>query len=113
MAIAPYDPSAGGPSQGAAIDTMAYQNGITDSANRTDRDTAQGRLTEQYKDVTQPQLESSLGATGQFYSGAARKAEGQSQLQFQNQYADIETAFNRAHMDLKRQEAFAAIGLIL
>lgn len=63
--------------------------------------------------MTAPQLESSLGATGQFYSTAARKSEGQAQLAYKNQMADLQTGFNRAHMDLKRQEAFAAIGLII
>lgn len=113
MPIAPYDPAALGPSQGAAIDTLAYQNQIKDAANRTDLMTQQGRLTQSYKDVLQPGLESSLGAAGQFYSTAARKAEGQAQLGYKNQMSDLQTAFNRAHMDLKRQEAFAAIGLII
>jgi len=113
MPLAPYDPAALGPSQGALIDTTAYTNNITDAANRTDLMKSQGRLTEQYKDVVQPQLESSLGATGQFYSTAARKSEGQAQLGYTNQMSDLQSAFNRAHMDLKRQEAFAAIGLIL
>ena len=113
MAIAPYDPSSGGPSQAAAIDTMAYQNNITDAANRTDLMTQQGRLTNQYTDVAKPQLLSSLGATGQFYSTAASKAVAQQQIGYQNQMSDLQTAFDRAHMDLKRQEAFASIGLIL
>jgi hypothetical protein len=113
MPLAPYDPAALGPSQGAVVDQMAYQNNLTDSANRTDLMTGQGRNLNQYKDVVQPQLESSLGATGQFYGTAARKQEGQVGNAFQNQQADLQTAFNRAHMDLKRQEAFAAMGLIL
>ena len=113
MAIAPYDPGALGPSQGAVLDQMVYQNNITDSANRSDLLTQQGRNANQFKDVTAPQLESSLGATGQYYSGAARKAEGQAQLGFTNQQADLQTAFDRAHMDLQRQQAFAAIGLII
>ena len=32
---------------------------------------------------------------------------------YTNQMADLQTAFDRAHMDLQRQAAFAAIGLIL
>lgn len=113
MAIAAYDPSSGGPSQAAAIDTMAYTNNITDSANRTDLMTQQGRLTNRYTDVEKPQLLSSLGANGQFYSSAGSKAVAQQQIGYQNQMSDLQTGFDRAHMDLQRQQAFAAIGLIL
>src|SRR5258708_35016478 len=113
MAIAPYDPSAGGPSQAAVVDTTAYQNNITDAANRTDLMTQQGRLTNQFQDVQRPQLLSSLGATGQLQGSAGAQAVTQQKLGYENQMSDLQTAFDRAHMDLKRQEAFASIGLIL
>lgn len=113
MAVAPYDPSAGGPSQAAVIDTTAYTNNLTDQANNTDKMTQQGRLTNQYQDVSKPQLLSSLGATGQLQSSAGSQAVTQQHIGYENQMSDLQTAFDRAHMDLKRQEAFASIGLIL
>lgn len=123
MAIAPYDPSTGGPSQAAQMSQLGYQDTLTDAANRSDLATSQGRNRQQFLGLgnngqstgfgTAAQLQSSLGANGQLYGSAGRYQEGQAQTQFQNQQADLTTAFNRAHMDLKRQEAFAAIGLIL
>lgn len=113
MAIAPYDSAAGGPSQAATMAVMGTQNRIQDTANRDDMRVQQQRTTSNFQDVLAPQLTSSLGATGQFYGTAARKAEGQAKKGYQNQMDDLQTAFDRAHMELKRNEAFAAIGLIL
>lgn len=113
MPIAPYDPAAGGPSQAAMVSTMQAQNTIEDASNKSDRDLYRSRLTRDFTQVQVPQLESSLGSSGQFYSTAARQAEGRAQTQYQDQYADLGSAFDRAHMALKRNEAFAAIGLIL
>jgi hypothetical protein len=113
MALAPYNPAALGPSQAAAMDTLAAQNNITDAQNSTDKMIQQGFLTQQYKDVTQPQLESSMGSAGQFYGTQARRAEGQSGVNYQNQMYGIESAFTKAHNDLQRQQVFASMGLIL
>ena len=113
MPVSPYDPSSNGPSQAALVDTTAYTNQIQDSANRSDLTTQQGRLTNDYNSNVKPALMSSLGASGQVYSTAGANAEAQTKTGYENQMGDLQTAFDRAHMDLKRQEAFAAIGLII
>jgi hypothetical protein len=112
-AIQGYDPSAGGPSQSAQMDTLLYQNNLADAANRTDLGIGQRRNTNDYLNVAKPRLESSLGATGQSYGTAADMAKTQQGIGFENAQADLQTGFDRAHMDLQRQQAFAAMGLIL
>lgn len=120
MPLAPYSAGSLGPSQAAQVDQTAYENTAIDTQNRSDATMQEGRLSKQFKDYTAPQLMSSLGASGQFYSSAAGSKPGatigaipQAQEQYQNQYHDIETAFQRAHMELQRQQVFASMGLIL
>jgi hypothetical protein len=113
MAIAPYDPSAGGPSQAAAIDMTAYQNQTSDINNAADAAQQRTRLKSQFTSQTAPQLLSSLGASGQLQGTAGSNARVQAQGQYTNQMSDLQTAMDRAHMDLTRQSAFAAMGLIL
>lgn len=116
----PYDAAAGGPSAGATLDNMRSNDILQEARNQTDRQTQESRLTNQFVNYTAPQLSSNLGANGQYYSSAAGSKPGarigaipEAQQQYQNQFADIETAFHRAQVDLKRQEYFAAFGSIL
>jgi hypothetical protein len=113
MAIAPYDPSAGGPSQGAAMDQMAAVDKMQSAQNQTDYSQGLYQSDKQFNQVTFPQLQSSMGATGQFYSTARNTAEQSADRQHQFQDASLASTFNRAQIDLKRQEVFAAMGLIL
>jgi hypothetical protein len=113
MAIAPYDPGSLGPSQAAGADQLAYQNSIADAANRNDLMLNKGHLQHQFESISAPQLQSSLGATGQFYSTAGKKAEGEQQAEYTFQQHALDSAFNKAHMDMQRQQVFAAMGLIL
>ena len=113
MAIAPYDPAALGPSQAALIDQTAASNVQQTAFDKGQLNTEIARSNAQYSDVAKPQLESSLGATGQYYSGAARNAEAQQLVGVTNQQADLQSAFGRTQMDMARQQAFAAMGLIL
>jgi hypothetical protein len=111
--LQPYDTSAGGPSQSAAVDQQAYTNSISDINNAADAANQRTRLKGQFTSVTAPDLQSSLGATGQLYGTAGSNARVQAQSQYTNQMQDLTTAMDRAHMDLTRQSAFAAMGLVL
>lgn len=113
MPVVPYDALAQGPSQGSAIDQLTYQNNLKRSDNTADYGMAKTRLKDDYKGTIQPGLESTLGATGQFYSSAARKAEGTAELGYKRAGYDLWRSFDRAQKDMKRQEVFAAMGLIL
>lgn len=118
-----YDPSAGGPSQAAQIDTMKAQDLITSNQNISDYTRQQHNLNHAFLGTDDngrktgfgqaAALASSLGAQGNLYSGAGRYQEGMAQSAFANQQADLTSAFNRAQQEWKRNEAFAAIGLIL
>jgi aminopeptidase N len=113
MALAPYDASAGGPSSAAILDqTMASDNAqsIFDTKQMNIK---LGQQNTEQDTFARPQLESSLGATGQFNSGAARLAEAHQAIGFDSARNDITSAFARTQMDMKRQEVFAGLGLVL
>lgn len=111
--LASYDPSSGGGSDAAQVDTIAGQNAYALGMDRGQYRTDQSRMASQFQQVDAPALMSSLGASGQFYGTAANKAIGNQQTMYNNQQADLTSAFNRAKMDMKRQEAYASVGLIL
>src|SRR5579864_1890295 len=109
MAVpAVYNAGSLGPSTAASADTMAGQDAYALGMDRSQYNLDKSRLTTQFNDVTAPALSSSLGAAGQAYGTAGDKAIGQAQIGFQNQKTDLASAFNRAQMDMKRQEAYAA-----
>jgi phosphomevalonate kinase len=118
-----YDSSSGGPSQEATVATMASQDAITSQQNISDYKRQDRQLNHQFLGTDDQgnktgfgsanALASSLGAQGNLYSGAGQWAEGQAQSQFANQHADLTSAFHRAQNEWKRNEAFAAIGLVL
>ena len=115
MAAAPtaYDAAAGGPSQAAVLDQTIASNIQTTQFDQGQRDIGIKRNDAQFNNVDQPQLESSLGASGQFYSGAARGAEQQQRVSNLNQNADLSSAFGRQQDDMARQQAFAAMGIVI
>jgi hypothetical protein len=113
MAIAPYDASAGGPSSAATLDTMQAADNMQTTFERGQKTQKLGQLNIQQQDFSRPALESSLGATGQYNSGAANTARSEQNFQFDSQRADISSAFARTQMEMKRNEIFAGMGLIL
>src|SRR5437899_1780999 len=94
-----YDPSAGGPSQAAQVDTMAANDAITSQQNVSDYTRAQHNLNHQFLGTddngvktgfgSANALASSLGAQGNLYSGSGKWQEGQAQAQFANSQADL------------------------
>lgn len=113
MALAPYDTSAGGPSQGAQLTQMLAGDTMQTTFDRGQKNDMLRRSNTQETMFDKPQLESSMGATGQYNSGAARLAESKQGFDFMNQRADISSAFARSQMEMKRNEIFAGLGLIL
>lgn len=113
MPLASYSAGSLGPSPGAAIDTLKAQDTQTNAFNQADLNVNSGFLKDQFTQATMPQLKSSLGAAGQYGSTAGMAQEGQAQLQYKHQQYDLQSAFNRSQMDMKRQEVFAGMGLVL
>jgi hypothetical protein len=112
-AVTAYDPSAGGPSADALLKQTMASDVQTTHNDLGQMNTGISRNTAQYNDVAMPQLQSSMGAAGQYYGTAARSAESQQLLGVHNQNADLKSAFGRAQDDMARQQAFAAMGIIL
>lgn len=113
MALAPYDPSSLGPSQAAQVDLTATNDLTTGQQQKNTLDQGRFMNQNQFQNVTMPGLTSSLGATGQIYGTAGQKTQGQAQLQYQNQDFGIQSAFDRAHTDMQRNQVFASTNLIL
>jgi hypothetical protein len=113
MALAPYNPAALGPSQAATMDQQLATDQMNLGFTSADATKNMQRLNQDYTLYQKPQLQSSMGATGQFYSTAARKAEAQQYNQYSNQFADLGTTFQRAQMEMARNQAFAAMGIII
>lgn len=113
MALVNYDPSAGGPSQGAAIDQMKGADDMQTVFEQGQTNAKLGQINDQQAMFARPQLASTLGATGQFNSSAAAMARSQQDTDFANQRFDISSQFARTQADMKRQEVFAGLGIML
>ncbi len=109
---------------GASTDTLAAQ-GLVQQANiRSTATTKLGENQSDYLGVSVPganglvggsaaQLQSSLAANGQGYGGAAQITEGAAQRHYLDSQHDIISGAHNALDDLTRQQAYAALGLII
>lgn len=104
-------PSPGAAGQVLALDAATQQSGQLAQIDSTQQANQVNATFNQYQ---MPQLQSSIGAAGQAYSGAPKaNAIGQANQQNQFQNNDIRSALGRQLDDLDRQRTFAATGLIV
>jgi len=94
---------------GTYLDESTRQ--VNEGYARTDAGTSQRRLTEGFQRQL-PQLQSRIGAAGQFYSSARKDAEGQVSKNYLESSFDIQNALQRQLDDFTRQRLYASVGLI-
>ncbi len=114
-----YTPSG---TPGATTDNLAAQNLVQGANIRSSATTKLGEAQTDYLGVGAPgqqeggqanQLASSIAANGQWYGGARQLAQGTQQRQYLNSQHDIISGAHNALDDLTRQQAYAAMGLII
>lgn len=92
---------------------MAGQQMLDTAHISGDASYATGYNTSVFTKRTMPQLQSSIGATGQWYSGARQGAEKNSYEDFVKGNHDVASAAQRQLDDLTRQRMYATVGLIV
>lgn len=80
---------------------------------KIDTGEAQRRLTRNFSERALPQLQSSIGARGQFYSGARQRAEKQASENFLDSSYDVQSALQRQLDDFTRNRMYAAFGVLV
>lgn len=73
---------------------------------------ATGELNSQYLHQDKPQMDSSIGAAGQWYSGARRVAQGNQQRQFKDKAFDINFGMYDAMNQQNMNQALTATGFV-
>lgn len=113
MSVVNYNPGADGPSSGAQLSQIAASNTQETTIGTADKNRKLGYLDQQYSSFDRPALESTLGANGQYNSGARGHAEDKLSMDFTNASGDVISAFSKAQADMQRQQVFAGLGMIL
>lgn len=98
---------------GASTDDAAAANLIGKANIRSDATYAMGKNQTNYLQESLPQLQSSIGAAGQFYGGAAKKAIGNQERHYLDSQYDILHGAHNALDNLTMQQAYMATGLII
>lgn len=110
-----FDPTVAAPSPtaGAAVDQQMADQVAQGTNARVQAKVQQGFLTNDYQKYEIPQLKSSIGATGQFYSTARNTQEGQAATNFLHNSYDIQAGLNQSLDELTRSRMQAALGLVI
>lgn len=101
------------PGAGAAALLGAGLNTQDAAYTRMDLGHSEDVLNRKFTERTVPQLQSSIGAAGQWYSTARRKQEGFAGQDFKEANYSLESAAQRHLADLSRQQAYTSVGLML
>lgn len=113
MPTADFTTSTPNAGAGAAAALMAGQQMIDTAHISGEAGYQTGYNTSVYTNRTVPQLQSSIGASGQWYSGARQKAETNTYEDFVKGTHDVASAAQRQLDDLTRQRMYATVGLIV
>lgn len=98
---------------GASTDTLAAQQLVQRANIQSSATTKLGEAQTQFVHEDAPALASGIGATGQYFSGARRLAQGNQERHYLDSQHDIISGAHNALDDLTRQQAYAALGLII
>lgn len=98
---------------GANVNDAAAANLMGKANTRADATYAMGKNQTNYLQEQLPQLQSSIAASGNHYSGAGDVAIGNQQRHYEDSQYDILHGAHNALDQLTMQQAYAATGLII
>ena len=110
-----FDPTVATPAPGAASvydQTLGATRGEA-AESLSDYSVQSNRLANVYNQVTAPQLQGSVGTSGNWYSNPGQQAIGQGVADYTNQQTDLASTVQRQLSTLTQQRNWAAIGLIV
>ena len=110
-----FDPTVATPSPGAAAeyDQTLGATRQTAAEDLKDYSVQSNRLANVYSQVTAPQLQGSVGTSGNWFSNSGQNQIGQGAADYTNEQTDLQSSVQRQLDTLTQQRNYAAIGLIV